>query len=208
MVDVAKITNNAGLANIAYGQQVAATTQTNRQNSESSPQVSSDSSPVTDTVQVRSSVSLKNLDTTRAIEMMHASLNQLAKGIRETNEVVNTAVVQIDAMKKGVQGIIKNYPPLSVDSKERNDRLMQYTSLRKELLSLMVPAPPPPTYEKVQSMWSSLFDDNGQIKQAQVPSLDKMSSDPQLKDASQALDNTSSKLSEFSDKVTQALLRP
>jgi uncharacterized phage infection (PIP) family protein YhgE len=157
---------------------------------------------------VRSSVSLKNLDTVRAIEQMHASLNQLAKGVRQTNESINSAVDQIDAMKNTVQGIVKNYPPLSVDSKERNDRLMEYTSLRKELLSLMVPAPPPAPYEKVKLMWSSLFDKNGQVQPSLVPPLQKSSSDAQLDTASKTLEKTSTQLSEFSNKVTEALVQP
>jgi len=206
-MDALKI-STISLANNAYKQQISAPVPANRSNGDSVSQVASETLGTKDTVQVRSSVSLKNLDTVRAIEQMHASLNQLAKGVRETNESINSAVDQIDAMKNSVQGVVKNYPPFPIDSKERNDRLMEYTSLRKELLSLMVPAPPAAPYEKVKLMWSTLFDSNGQIKQSLVPELSKGSSDAQLVDASQTLEKTSSQLSEFSNKVTQALVQP
>ena len=206
-MDALKI-STISLANNAYKQQISAPVPVNSTNGDSVSQVASETLGTKDTVQVRSSVSLKNLDTVRAIEQMHASLNQLAKGVRETNESINSAVDQIDAMKNSVQGVVKNYPPFPIDSKERNDRLMEYTSLRKELLSLMVPAPPAAPYEKVKLMWSTLFDSNGQIKQSLVPELSKGSSDAQLVDASQTLEKTSSQLSEFSNKVTQALVQP
>ncbi|MEI6212818.1 MAG: hypothetical protein WCP10_01835 [Desulfuromonadales bacterium] len=205
-METAKI-SSAVLASNAYKQQVSSAPKAGRQASQTT-QAPSEVRPVSDSVLVRSSPSLKNLDTVRAIETMHASLNQLAKGVRETNESVNSAVEKVDAMRNSIESVIKNYPPFPIDSKERNDRLMEYTSLRKELLSMMVPAPPPPPYEKVKSMWSSLFDVEGRIKDASIPSLEKTSSDAQLKEASQQLDTTTSQLSEFSNKVTQALVQP
>jgi len=86
---------------------------------------------------------------------------------------------------------------------------MAYNSLRKELISLMVPPPPPPVYEKIKHMWESLFEDqNGNLSQNTVPLLDNSSSDSQLKEVSQVLDKTSSQLADFSSKVTQALVQP
>jgi len=207
-MDALKV-STINLANNAYKQQIATPVPAiSRTKGEAVPQVPTDTRAASDTVQVRSSVSLKNLDTVRAIEQMYASLNQLAKGVRETNESINAAVDQVDTMRNGIQGVVKNYPPFPIDSKERNDRLMEYTSLRKELLSLMVPTPPVAPYEKVKLMWSSLFDSNGKIQQSLVPELSKGSSDAQLTTASQTLEKTSSQLSEFSNKVTQALVQP
>jgi len=163
---------------------------------------------VSDSVQVRSSVTLKNLDTVRAIEMMHAGLNQQAKVVRETNESVNKAVEQVVKIKNSLDGIVKNFPPYPVGSKERNTFLMEYSSLRKELLSLMVPPPPPPVYEKVKQMWGELFDQNGKIQSTNVPPLETKSSDVQLKNGAQKLENTSKLLTDFSDQVTQSLLNP
>ncbi len=162
-----------------------------------------------DSVQVSSTVTLKNLDTVRVIEQMHASLNQLAKGVRETNESLNKSVDLVDSMNSTVQSIIKNYPPFPVDSKERNERLMEYSGLRKELVSLMVPPPPPPVYEKVKHMWGMLFEDQGSIlAQNAIPQLDNSSSDTRLKEVSQTLDGTSAQLVGLSSKVTQALVQP
>lgn len=163
---------------------------------------------VSDSVQLRSSVTLKNLDTVRAIEIMHASLNQQAKGVRETNESVNKAVEQVVKMKTGLDGIVKNFPPYPLESKERNDILMQYSSLRKELLSLMVPPPPPPVYEKVKQMWGELFDQNGKIQSTNVPPLETKSNDAQVMSGTQKLENTSKQLTDFSDQVTQSLINP
>lgn len=173
-----------------------------------SPQAANDASSPVDSVKVRTSVTMKNLDTVRAIEQMHARLNQLAKGVRETNESVNKATEQIDAMKNSLQVVFKNFPPFPVDSKERNDTLMQYSSLRKELLSLMVPPPPPAPYEKVKHLWDSLFDEKGSILPKTVPELENNSSDAQLKNATLVLDSTSMQLADLSNKVTQALVQP
>lgn len=165
-------------------------------------------SKVVDTVNVSSSTTMKNLDTVRVIEQMHAHLNLLAKGVRETNESVNKATEQIDAMKNSLQAVIKNFPPFPVESEERNNRLMEYTSLRKQLLSLMVPPPPPAPYEKVRHLWDALFDKEGKILPATVEPLEKTSGDEQLKYAIQGLDKTSLQLSDMSNKITQALVQP
>lgn len=203
--------SNVGIASDVYKQQVSA-----QQHSVQPPGNSASdalnrteaTSPVMDTVQVRSAITAKNLDTVRTIELMHAKLNQQAKGVRETNEAIDKATEQVDTMKSNLQVVIKNYPPFPVDSKERNDRLMGYTSLRKELLSLMVPPPPPAPYEKVKHLWDALFDEKGKILPATVPTLENSSSDSQLKDATLGLDKTSMKLADLSNKVTQALVQP
>ncbi len=161
-----------------------------------------------DAVQVSSSVTRKNLDTVRAIEMMHASLNQQAKGVRETNESVNNAAEHVSRLRNNLEGIIKNFPPFSVDSKERGDILMGYASLRKELLSLMVPPPPVPVYEKVKHLWEDLFDENGKIPASSIPLLENGSTEAQVNDASQKLANTSRQLTDLSNTVTQALIQP
>lgn len=161
-----------------------------------------------DSVKISSRVTMRNLDTVRAIEQMHAHLNQQAKGVRETNEAVNKAVDQVNAMQSNLQAILKNFPPYPIDSKERSEILMGYTSLRKQLMSLMVPPPPPPVYEKVQHMWSSLFEENGQVAKANVPELESKSSDVAVKEAAYILEKTSTAIAEFSDNVTQALVNP
>lgn len=165
--------------------------------------------PKKDSVQVNSAVASKNLDTVRVIEQMHASLNLLAKGVRETNESVSKAVELVNSINNDVQEIVRNPVQYPVDSKERNEKLMQYTSLRKELISLMVPPPPPPLYEKVTHMWDSLFEQkSGTLQQDLVPGVEASDSDAQLRKVSITLDKTSEQLADFSNKVTHALVRP
>jgi uncharacterized phage infection (PIP) family protein YhgE len=205
-MDPSRITA-VGTHNGLYQQQIPAQ-QPARQTEKELQQIAGDTSNGGDKIKIRSSVTMKNLDTVRTIEQMHSHLNQLAKGVRETNESVNKATEQVDAMKSSIQVVLKNFPPFLVGSEERNDRLMEYTSLRKELLSLMFPPPPPAPYEKVKHLWDSLFDQGGKIRPEAVPSLEYNSSDNQLQEASQTLDKTSTQLADLSNKVTQALVQP
>ena len=159
-----------------------------------------------DTVHLDTTVTSRNLDTVRAIEQMHARLNQLVKSVRETNEAINSASGQLEQMKGNLQTVLKNFPPFSVDSKERQGILMGYVSLRKELLSLTLPPPPPPVYEKVSHMWDSLFDQSGQLKGQVVPDINPDSSDAQLNSASASIDKLSVQLADLSNTVTQTLV--
>ena len=203
---------NAISKTIAVGniyQQQALTQQSTKAAPDSAAQKASADPPQKDSVSVSSSrVTMRNLDTARAIEQMHANLNQQARSVRETNESINRSVDQIDTMRNTLMNVSKNYPPYPVDSKERNEILMSYVSLRKELMRLMVPPPPPPVYEKVQHMWSSLFDESGQVAAAKIPELTPKSSDAAVRSAVDSLTSTSGELADFSDKVTQALVTP
>jgi hypothetical protein len=201
------IAKSSVVSNI-YQQQAASQQPSKQANNNQTDQKLTIETNKVDSVRVSSKVTLRNLDTARAIEQMHASLNQQAKSVRETNETINTAVDRIDTMKNSLQEITKNYPPFPVDSKQRNEILMEYTSLRKELIQLMVPPPPPPVYEKVQHMWSSLFDQNGQINSAAIPEVTKTNSDESLQKINDKLVHTTTNLAELSDKVTQALVNP
>ncbi len=206
-MDGNSISKTSVVSNI-YQQQAATQQPTKQVNNNQTDQKPTAETNRTDSVRVSSKVTLRNLDTARAIEQMHASLNQQAKSVRETNETINNAVDRIDNMKSNLQTITKNYPPFPVDSKQRNEILMEYNSLRKELIRLMVPPPPPPVYEKIQHMWSSLFDQNGQIHTAAIPEVDKSSNDASLQKIHDNLVNTTNNLAELSDKVTQALVNP
>ena len=171
-------------------------------------QQGTEKSAATDTVQIKSTVTLKNLDTVKAIEQMHAKLNDLVKGVRQTNEELNRAVDQVSQMQGNLMAIVKNYPPYPIESMERRDLLMSYMSLRKEIESLMVPAPPQPVYEKVKSMWSAMFAQNGQMQASAVPPLENGSSDKQVQATSDVLGRTIQQLSDLSTDVTQALVQP
>lgn len=161
----------------------------------------------TDTVQIKSAATLKNLDTVKAIEQMHAKLNELVRGVRQTNEQLNNAAEQVAQMQGNLMTIVKNYPPYPIESMERRDLLMSYMSLRKEIEGLMIPPPPQPVYEKVKSMWQAMFAQNGQLQPSAVPALESGSSDKQVQAAAVDLGKTQEQLASMSDQVTQALLQ-
>jgi len=126
--------------------------------------------------------------------------------VRETNESINNTSDKILQMNNNLQVIQKNFPPYAIDSNERREILMNYISLRKELVSLMVPQPPPPIYEKVNKMWDSLFEVSGQISETHIPALEPDSSDKQVAYVSAQLDKLSSKLADASNSITQTLV--
>jgi hypothetical protein len=162
------------------------------------------SAPV-DTVQLKATSTLKNLDTVKAIEQMHIRLNDLVKGVRQSNEALNTAVEQVSEMQGNLMAIVKNYPPYPIESMERRELLMSYMSLRKEIESLMLPPPPQPVFEKVRSMWEAMFSSNGQLQASAVPALDAGSGDKQVQEAAAQLGKLGEQFSALSDTITQSL---
>lgn len=206
-MDVSKITTPSVSALSRYQQpgpadqqtQDAATAQV-----QAKPQASQ---PVNDQVQT-SSVTLKNLDAVKAIEQMHTKMNQLITGVRETNEQLAKAADQVSALQANLSAIIKNFPPFNLDSKERQDLLMSYASIRQELIKMMVPPPPPPIYEQVQQLWDSTVGQNGQLLASAVPALETSSPDTQVNTAAAQLGMTADNLGNLSSGVTQALIKP
>lgn len=180
----------------------AASLQAYRQQSQQS------SSAGNDTVQLKSSSITKNLDAVKAIEQMHVRLNDLVKGVRQTNEDLNKVAEQVGQLQGNLLAIVKNFPPYPIESMERRELLMSYMSLRKEIESLMIPPPPQPVYERVKTLWESMFAQNGQMQPGAVPALETSSSDQQVAQAGLKLDDLHGSLSNLSDQVTQALLQP
>lgn len=160
----------------------------------------------TDQVNLTSSVTTKNLDTVRAIEQMHSRMNQLVKGVRETNEAINKAVEQVSHLQTNANLIAKNFPPFPVESKERQELLMSYASIRQELMRMTVPQPPAPVYEQVKQLWDTTMGQNGQMRAGAVPALDTASSDAQVKATTSQLERTNNGLANLSSDVTQALI--
>lgn len=158
------------------------------------------------TVELTNSTPLKNLDTVRVIEQMHARLNELAKGVRETNEALAQSSKLLAQANNSVQTIIKNYPPYSIDSLERRDILMSYISIRKEIQQMMVPPPPTPIYEKIAHMWDQLFSESNQLNSNIVPDLDPTSSDATLNSAATALGTANDQVAALSTGITDALV--
>jgi hypothetical protein len=161
-----------------------------------------------DQVRFSSPITMKNLDTVKAIEQLHNKMNLLITGVRQTNEALNSAAEQVNRMTTHLEGITKNYPPYPTDSKKRQELLMSYTSIRQEILKMTVPAPPPAVYERVKSTWDSLFAQNGQMHPSAVPALQGSSSDQQVKTSLQQAQATGTQLVNLSSATTQALVQP
>lgn len=163
--------------------------------------------PEGDTLRITSATISRNLDTTRAIEEMHSRLNERARGVRETNEALNQVTEAGFRMEQRLQGIIKNFPPFPMESSQRQEILMSYVSLRKELEKLMVPPPPPPVYAHVKQLWSDIFSENGQLLPSAVPRLDQTSSDAAVRSGADTLARTTEKIAMLSSAMTDALVR-
>lgn len=159
-----------------------------------------------DQVKLSSAVTVKNLDTVKAIEQMHTRMNQLVKGVRETNEEINKVVEQVNVMQSSLTAIMKNFPPFPLDSKERQELLMSYTSIRQEMMRMTVPQPPPPIFEQVKHQWDATVGQNGQMLASAVPALDSSSSDARVKSASAQLEASGRGLADLSSAITQALI--
>lgn len=161
----------------------------------------------TDQIQFSNSTTLKNLDTVKAIEQLHNKMNVLIKGVRATNEALNSASEQTGRMSDTLVEITKNYPPFPVGSKERQELLMSYTSIRQEIMKMTFPAPPAPIYEKVKSTWDSMFAQNGQMLASAVPALENNSPDTLVQQTLQQVQATSNALGSLSSSTTQALVQ-
>lgn len=213
-MEINQISSQAASSYYAAQQQQQQTQQTQEAktaNETSTPVESAASTTSTatakDNVQITSSVTLKNLDTVRGIELVHARMNQQIKSVRETNEALNKEATQVEQMSTNLNSIMKNFPPFPVNSKERQEILMSYASIRQEILKMMVPPPPQQIYDQVKDTWKSLFADNGQLQPSAVPPLQPDSSDASVKDAAKGLDTTGQKLAGLSSSITQALFQ-
>lgn len=160
-----------------------------------------------DRVQITSTVTLRNVDTVRAIEQMHTRMNQQIKSVRMTNEAINQQAAGIEKLTTTLNSIMKNFPPFPVDSKARQEILMSYTSIRKEIMKMSVPPPPAPVYEQARDTWKTILDENGQLQPGAVPNLQNDSSDAALGDAANGLGKSAQSLANLSSSVTQALFQ-
>ena len=203
------ISSTAALAGVqAYKQPTQAAQQAQADQAASAAAIkAAPARQVSDQVQT-SSVALKNLDTVKAIEQMHTKMNQLISGVRETNEQLAKAAEQVSAMQSNLNAIIKNYPPFNLDSKDRQELLMSYASIRQELVKMMVPPPPPAIDEQVKHLWDATLGQNGQMQASAVPALEKTSSDSMVQSAAAQLATTAERLGTLSSGVTQALITP
>lgn len=198
-------TNPATLISQAYRQQ--APVQPGEVERVHSPQPPTQEHAERDRISITSATVTKNLDTTRAIEEMHARLNERARGVRETNEALRQVTDRSIRMEQTLQGIIKNYPPFPMESSQRQEILMSYISIRKELERLMVPPPPPPVYEHVKLLWEDIFSENGQILPSAIPRLEQTSSDADIRNAADTLARMTERIATLSTGMTDALVK-
>ncbi|OGT95801.1 MAG: hypothetical protein A2X80_03700 [Geobacteraceae bacterium GWB2_52_12] len=164
-------------------------------------------SSASDRVKLTSTVTLKNVDTVRAIEQMHTRINEQIKSVRKTNEVINQQADGIEKLTTTLNTIMKNFPPFTMDSKERQEILMSYTSIRKEIMKMLVPPPPAQVYEQVKDTWKTVLAENGQLQPGAVPALQSDSPDAALGDAANELDKSAQTLASLSSSITERLFQ-
>ena len=141
---------------------------------------------VGDKVSIKVELSQKTVDTLQKMGNISDFLNSVAATLRQTNEGLKAASSVVEDMKTSLDLVIKNYPPYSPESKDRIDQLMNYSSLKKQIMSLMVPAPPPPIYENVKHLWEDLF--SAPNSTLQTPTLPLDAPDSHIKAAVKQLD--------------------
>ena len=139
------------------------------------------------------------VDTLQKMGNISDFLNTTAANLRQTNEGLQAAASIITDMKSSLDHIIKNYPPYSVESQARIDLLMNFSSLKKQIQSMEIPAPPPPFYEVVKHLWADLFVEED--KSLQIPTLPSDATDAQVADAAKQLDEIARKI----NKVIEAM---
>lgn len=156
-----------------------------------------------DKVSIQLEVSRKTLETLQHFGQVGEFLNTMATNLRQTQETLNSSSAIIKKMKDKLDTIVKNFPPFSIDSKERMELLMSYSGLQKEIRSLMVPPPPPPVYEKVQHLWQSLF--AAQDGTIPAPELPLTVPDSHVKIAAKQLDSLSEQIGVVKDALSASV---
>jgi hypothetical protein len=142
-----------------------------------------------DKVSIRIEIPKNTVDTLQKMGNISDLLNSVATSIRQTSEGLKATSSIVEDMKTSLDNIIKNYPPYSLANQERINQLMNYSSLKKQIMSLMVPAPPTPVYEKVQHLWEDLF--SGPNNSIQTPTLPTDVPDSHIKAAATQLNSLS-----------------
>ncbi|MBV5337949.1 MAG: hypothetical protein J0665_00105 [Deltaproteobacteria bacterium] len=158
-----------------------------------------------DKVSIKVELPQKTVDTLQHMGNISDFLNSVATNLRQTSEGLTAANAVAEQMKASLDKIIKNYPPYSIDSKERIDQLMQYSSLRKQIMSLMTPPPPQPVYEKVKHLWEGLT--SGIAGTIQTPELPVNAPDSHVAAASKQLDAISGQIGLVQESMSSSVMR-
>lgn len=157
-----------------------------------------------DKVSIRVELSKNTVDTLQKMGNISDFLNSVATNLRQTNEGLKATSAVVSDMKSSLDQIIKTYPPYSIESKERIAQLMSYSSLKQQIVSLMVPAPPAPIYETVKHLWGDLF--NGANNTVQTPTLPLDAPDSHVNTASKQLDVISNQIGLVQDSMSNLVL--
>jgi hypothetical protein len=158
-----------------------------------------------DKVSIKVEISKNTMDTLQRMGNISDFLNSVAINLRQTNDGLKATSNIVTDMKSSLDNIIKNYPPYSLESKERIEQLMNYSSLKKQILSLMVPAPPVPIYDRIQHLWEDLF--SGQGSSIQTPTLPLDAPNSHVTAAVKQLDVISSQISLVQESMSNSVIR-
>jgi hypothetical protein len=145
-------------------------------------------SPVGDKVSIKVELPQNTVDTLQKSGKISDFLNSVATNLRQTHEGLTAANEISEQMKASLDKIIKNFPPYPIESKERMEQLMKYSALQKQILSLMVPPPPQPVYEKVKHLWEGLTSGIAGTATIQTPTLPNDAPDSHISAAVKQLD--------------------
>lgn len=148
---------------------------------------------VGDKVSIKVELPQNTVDTLQRLGNISDFLNSVATNLRQTNEGLKAVSSVVEDMKMSLDNIIKSYPPYSLVDKERVSQLMNYSSLKQQIMSMIVPAPPTPIYEKVNHLWDDLF--SGPNNSIQTPTLPLDVPDSHIKAAASQLESLSGQVS-------------
>lgn len=158
---------------------------------------------VGDRVSIKVELPQKTVDTLQRMGNISDFLNSVATNLRQTNEGLAAVNAIAEQMRASLDKIIKNFPPYPIESKERMEQLMSYSSLQKQILSLMIPPPPQPVYEKVKHLWEGLTSGIGSA--VQTPTLPQDAPDSHVNAAAKQLDVVSGQISLVQESMNSSV---
>lgn len=174
-----------------------------QQDGRNSSKASAAQSLVEDKLSINVVLPKNTVDTLQRMGNISDFLNSVATNLRQTNEGLKATSSIVVDMKASLDKITKNYPPYSLENKERIDQLMSYSSLKKQIMSLMVPPPPPPIYENIKHIWEDLY--SGPNKAIQTPTLPLDAPDSHVNAAVKQLDVISSQIGLVQESMSSSV---
>jgi hypothetical protein len=158
---------------------------------------------VGDRVSIKIELPQNTVDTLQKMGNISDFLNSAALNLRQTHEGLTAVSDIVKKMKASLEKVIKDYPPYPIDDQGRMEELMSYSSLQKEILQMMVPAPPPPVYDKVQHLWESLTTGPGGT--IQTPSVPQDIPQTHVQAAVNQLDSISNQINLIQESMSNSV---